>query len=195
MMAEGMGHSAPFARIGALLLAAAVLPAQGPPVYPFGIDQDNLQGAPDFSFLNQPLTAASRVLVRDGHFFTIAGDRVRFFGVNLAFGANFPTTADSVRIARRLRRLGVNLVRLHHMDSSPDPAGSPGNANSILTDRAYPSFNDVSVQRLRDFLSALAAEGIYADLNLHVGYTFRPSVDQVPSLAGAAIPSQSKPLH
>ncbi len=179
--------------VAAALLMTLALRAQT--VYPFTIDQDNLRGAPDFSFLNHPLTAADRVLVKDGHFCTTDGQRVRFFGVNLAFGANFPTKDDGLRIARRLRRLGVNLVRLHHMDSSPDPAASPNNANSILTDRPYPTFNDVSVQRLRDFLTALASEGIYADLNLHVGYQFRPTVDQVPPLPGMSFPTQSKPLN
>jgi hypothetical protein len=190
-----MRRSALFAAASLLLALAVTLPGQGQTLYSFGIDQDGLQGAPDFSFLNQPLTASDRVLVGDGHFYTVAGQRVRFFGVNLAFGANFPVKEDAVRIARRLRRLGVNLVRLHHMDSSPDPASNPSNANSILVNGPYPAFNDVSVQRLRDLLTALSAEGIYADLNLHVGYTFRPSVDQVPALSGQVIPNQSKPLH
>jgi hypothetical protein len=52
------------------------------------------------------------------------------------------------------------------MDSTLDPAASPSNANGILTNRAYPSFNDVSVGRLRNFLTALAAEGIYAAVSL-----------------------------
>jgi hypothetical protein len=189
-------------RVLVLALLAATL--NGQTLYQWSFDQDNLHGAPDFSALNHPLTAADRVFVKDGHFYTVGIDltprtrddrRVRFFGVNLAFGANFPVQADAVRIARRLRRLGVNLVRLHHMDSTQDPASSPSNANGILTDGPYPSFNSVSVQRLRDFLAALAAEGIYCNLNLHVGYTFRPAVDQVPAVPGAAIPTQSKPLH
>jgi hypothetical protein len=145
--------------------------AQSPPLYPFSFDQDNLRGAPDFSYLNEPLTPASRVFVRDGHFFTVGPDlapntaddrRIRFFGVNLAFGANFPTQADAARIARRLRRLGVNLVRFHHMDSQLDPASNPSTANGILTDGPYPTFNEISVERLREFLTALTAEGIYA---------------------------------
>jgi hypothetical protein len=173
-------------------------------MYPFSFDQDNLHGGPDFSSLNQPLTAADRVFVRGGQFFTVGADltpntaddrRVRFFGVNLAFGANFPTATDAPRIAKRLRRIGVNLVRFHHMDTTVDPSGSPSNANGILTDGPYPTFNEVSVGRLRDFLTALAAEGIYANINLHVGYLFRPSVDQVPALPGQAMPTQSKPLH
>jgi hypothetical protein len=183
------------AGIGPVLVFAAALSAQNPAVYPFGIDQDNLHGAPDFSFLNYPLSAEDRIAVMNGHFYTADGRRVRFYGVNLAFGANFPVTADATRIARRLRRLGVNLVRLHHMDSTQDPSNSPSNANGILVDGPYPAFNEVSVSRLRDFLTALAAEGIYADLNLHVGYQFRPGVDQVPALPNGPIPTQSKPLQ
>jgi hypothetical protein len=189
----------------ALALSFAVsAPAQSPPLYKFGIDQDNLQGAADFSFLNHTLTPADKVFVKNGHFYTVGADltpftdddqRIRFFGVNLAFGANFPTQEDSVRIAKRLRRLGVNLVRLHHMDSIQDPVSRPSDANGILTTGPYPSFNEISVQRLRDFLTALSAEGVYADLNLHVGYQFRPAVDQVPSLGGLPMPEQGKPLH
>jgi len=78
--------------------------------YRFSVDQDNLAGAPDFGFLNSPLTEADKVTAIDGHFVTAAGSRVRFFGVNLAFSANFPEPQDAERIARRLRRLGVNLV-------------------------------------------------------------------------------------
>ena len=86
------------------LLLAGVLPAQEASFFPFSFDQDNLQGAPDFSSLNHPLGPADRVIVRDGHFFTIGPDllpntaddrRIRFFGVNLAFGANFPGSDDA----------------------------------------------------------------------------------------------------
>jgi hypothetical protein len=181
-------------------IAAAPLIAQS--FYPFAIDQDALSGAPDLSALNHPLTAADRVFVRDGHFFTVGPDgkantaddrRIRFFGMNFAFGANFPEEKDAVRIARRLRRLGVNLVRLHHMDSSPDR--NPEDARSALTQGPYPTLNPVSVPRLRRFLDALAAEGVYANLNLHVGYVFRPGVDGVPPVPGIEMPQHSKPLH
>ncbi|HXN24081.1 MAG TPA: hypothetical protein VOA41_15175, partial [Candidatus Dormibacteraeota bacterium] len=185
--------------------------------FQFPIDQDALSGAPDFSFLNRPLRSLDQLVVRDGHLCragvttaqrsnakararaavapAFSGcDRVRLFGVNLAFGANFPTQSDAPRIARRLRKLGVNLVRLHHMDSQPD--ANTANAGSILTTGPYPTLNPVSVARLRAFLDALKAEGIYVDLNLHVGYTFRPDVDQVPRVSNTvAMPGQSKPLH
>ncbi len=177
----------------------SLLPAQ-PRYYPFAIDQDALSGAPDFSHMNRPLQAADRVFVRDGRFWRVGPDlepgtaddeRVRFFGLNLCFGANFPEPADAERVARRLRRLGVNLVRLHHMDSQPD--SNPENAGSTLTRDPYPSLNPVAIRRLRGLLDALKANGIYVNVNLHVGYQFRPAADGVPE--HPAFPRQSKPLH
>jgi hypothetical protein len=177
------------------LCAAALLwltPGYSQQFFPFALDQDQLSGAPDLSSLNRPIGAGDRLKVCGEHFCRSSdGSRVRLFGANFAFGANFPEEADAPRIAKRLRRFGVNLVRLHHMDSSPDH--NPSDARSLLTTGPYPTLNPVSVRRLRAFLDALKAEGIYADLNLHVGYTFRPSVDNVPSLA--QFPQQSKPLH
>jgi hypothetical protein len=175
-----------------LLLAASAATAQTQTGwFPFTIDQDGLTGAVDFSHLNRPLTAAGRISVKDGHFVNAKGGRVRFWGVNFAFGANFPEQKDAVRLAKRLRRLGVNLVRLHHMDTSPDT--DPAVCRSILTTGPYPTFNPIAMARLRAFLDALKAEGIYVNLNLHVGYQFRPDVDKVPG--PAPLPTQSKPLH
>ena len=57
-------------RLASLLLCALSLLAQSE-FYPFAVDQDALGGAPDFSFLNHPLTAADAVFVRDGHFFRV----------------------------------------------------------------------------------------------------------------------------
>ncbi len=189
----------------AVLAFTALLPGQTG-VYEFDIDQDAISGAPDFGFLNRPLCQADRLFVRDGHFFRVGPDlkantdddgRVRLFGVNLAFTANFPDQADAVRIARRLRRLGVNIVRLHHMDSQPESASKAVlNGDSILTTGPYPSLNTAGISRLRHFLDALKAEGIYVDLNLHVGYQFVPAKDGVPAMPlNTPFPEQSKPLH
>mgnify|MGYP000922523823 CR=1 FL=1 len=77
---------------------------------PFSVDQDAVSGATDFSFLNEPLSAASRLHVRDGHFYSVGPDTqpntaddtaVRLYGVNLAFGANFPAPQDAARIAKQ----------------------------------------------------------------------------------------------
>lgn len=185
----------------ACALAAVPLAGQSG-FYPFTVDQDRLSGAVDFSALNHPIGPADRVFVRDGHFYTVGPDlkpgtaddrRIRFFGMNFAFGANFPAEQDAPRIAKRLRRMGVNLVRLHHMDTNPDK--DPATANSIITQGPYPTLNPVTLPRLRRFLDALKAEGVYANVNMHVGYVFRPDVDGVPPVPGTAMPTHSKPLH
>ena len=155
--------------------------------FQFTIDQDHLAGAPDASSLNHPLAAGDRLKVCGEHFCRASdGSQVRLFGVNLSFSNNFPPEETAPRIAKRLRRLGVSVVRLTHMDTKPG-------ANSLLSTGPYPTLNPVSVARLRTFLDALKAEGIYADLNLHVGYAFRPSVDNVPPLPKFTL--QGKPMH
>ena len=164
---------------------------QGQTHYLFSVDQDRLTGVADFSSLNHVLTDADKVFVKSGHFYTVGADgrpataddvRLRFFGISLSYGANLPTGVKAVQLARRLRRLGFNAVRLHHLDSYlSDDADAPA---GILTTAAFPSFNSVALQRLRYLIAACKAEGIYIDLNLHVGYKFRPAVDGVPELGG-----------
>jgi hypothetical protein len=190
------------ALLATLLLLPALASAQDR-YFPFAIDQDRLSGPVDFSQLNTPITPSLRIAAHGGHFVTVGADGragtaddkpIRFFGVNLAFGGNFPEVKDAVRVAKRLRRLGVNLVRLHHMDTSPDE--QPTRARSILTTGPYPTFNPVSMHRLRKLLDAFRAEGIYVNLNLHVGYAFRPAIDRVPAMPdGVAMPTHGKPLH
>jgi hypothetical protein len=186
----------------ATFLLPVLLPGQDR-FFPFSMDQDRLSGPVDFSYLNEPITPALRIAAHRGRFVTVGMDGrvgtaddkpIRFFGVNLAFGGNFPAEKDAARIAKRLRRLGVNLVRLHHMDTSPDE--DPARARSILTTGPYPTFNAVTVKRLRRLLDAFREEGIYVNLNLHVGYAFRPSVDHVPAMPPhVPMPTHGKPLH
>ncbi len=160
--------------------------------YPFTIDQDHLAGAPDAGSLNHPLAAGDKLKVCAEHFCRVSdGTRVRLFGVNLSFGNNFPPEADAPRIAKRLRRFGINIVRLTHTDTKPN--SNPSSASCLLTTGPYPTLNLLSIARLRAFLDALKAEGIYVDLNLHVGYTFRAAADQVPPVPQSAY--QSKPLN
>lgn len=170
----------------ACLVGAPGVAAQPHP-YMFAVDEDNLAGAPDYSALNAPLREQDRIVVHNGTFRTVGADglpgtdddaRIRLYGINLSFRANFPAPRDAARIARRLRKLGVNAVRLHHLDTAPGDATNP--PRSVLTLGPYPSFNAEAVSRLRHFIEALTSEGIYINLNLHVGYRFRPEVDGVP---------------
>ena len=176
---------------------------KGVQYFRFAIEEDQLGGAPDRSAMNQPLDASARIFVRDGHFYRVGPDlrantaddsRVRLYGINLSFATNFPSAADAVRLARRLRKAGINAVRLHHMDSMPGTADNP--PRSVLTPGPYPSFNQEALTRLRTFINALKQQGIYVDLNLHVGYRFRPAVDHLPPLDDNADATElGAPVH
>jgi len=171
--------------------------------YPFSINENKLSAITDFSDLNHPLGNADRLFVRQAHFYTVGPDgkpgsrddvRIRLFGINLAAAANFPSEEEAPKIARRLRSLGFNAVRLHQLDAvlSDDEEKPQG----ILTTGAFPSFNPTAINRLRTFIHALKQEGIYVNLNLHVAYRFRYAVDQVtPLTPGETMPFASHPLH
>jgi hypothetical protein len=151
-----------------------------PAAYPFNIDQNNLHGAPDFSWMNHPLTAADRLHVQNGHFCRIGDNaaagtgtdaRVELFGVTLFFGKTVSDVSLAPKIGKRLRRLGVNLVRI--------PSGY-----FVDKEKPFPTLDDAAVARFRVWLDALKTEGIYLDLILHnTGYTFKPTRDGVPPLA------------
>ncbi len=116
------------------------------------------------SLLEQPAAKRGPVVVRDGHFYT--GDRrLRFWGVNLAFGANFPTHEQADALARRFSRFGINAVRFHHMDNQPFP-------NGIFADDRLDTFSAEAMDRLDYFIAVLKAKGVYADLNLHVSRNY-----------------------
>ncbi|MGE4335173.1 MAG: capsular biosynthesis protein [Pigmentiphaga sp.] len=162
------------------LVAVAVAGAQERPLalFPFTVDANTLQGAPDASDLNRPLAQADRIIVHDGQFWrSDLSERIRFFGVNLSFAGNFPSSTEAGDLARRLRGLGFNAVRLHHLDTLPSNQSPP---SSILKPGPYPDFNEDAVRRLKNLIQALVNEGLYINLNLRVGYVFRPGTDAVP---------------
>ncbi|MEM9365634.1 MAG: hypothetical protein AAGD07_06525 [Planctomycetota bacterium] len=96
-------------------------------------------------------------------------DRIRFWGMNLCFGANFPTHNEAERVAAHLAKLGCNAVRFHHMDMQDAPSGIWSRAQGRLRE-----FDDEMVDRLDYFLDQLHRRGIYANLNLHVSRTLKP---------------------
>jgi hypothetical protein len=102
-----------------------------------------------------------RIVVRDGHF-DRNGRRIRLWGVNLAFGANFPTHPEAQAVAQRLADAGVNSVRFHHMDTANYPRGLWNRNDGKTIEAEY-------LDRLDFFINELAKRGIYADINLHVG--------------------------
>jgi hypothetical protein len=160
--------------------------------YRFDIAAVAPQSIVDFGFLNAPLTESDRLTVCGQALCRVGTSTpVRLFGVNLGFDAALPNVIDAARLAERLRALGVNFVRLHAVDS----VSAAQDATGLLTNAAFPTLNDFSIERLRNFLEQLRNNGIYVDLNLHVMYQFRPAIDKTLSLNGdPALPNQSKPF-
>jgi hypothetical protein len=113
-----------------------------------------------------PITTSSpRIEVRGAHFHR-GSERVRFFGVNCSFGANLPPPEEAPRMAARLAALGINNVRLHHMDTSTFP-------NGLWQQKAWQrELDEEALRRLDGFIDALAKQGISVNLNLHVGRDF-----------------------
>ncbi len=87
------------------------------------------EGTPvDLSFLNKdedgnyiPAGSHGFVEVKDGDFVFEDGTPVRFWGLNITAGAVLGSPERAEQLAERLARLGINVIRLHHLDSWANP--------------------------------------------------------------------------
>lgn len=147
---------------------AISLPFASP--YPDTISWDNhldypKKGSPiNVSYLNNNynIDPNRRVFIKNGHFWTRQG-RINFFGTNLTFDACFPDKELAGKLAAQLGALGVNIVRLHHMD------------NRDIWGQYAKDFSKLDPEQLRklDYLIfCLKRQGIYVDLNLHVSWQY-----------------------
>ncbi|MCB5364549.1 capsular biosynthesis protein [Pusillimonas sp. CC-YST705] len=172
--------------------------------FSFEVDESELQGPPSAAGLNSPLTPADRIIANGRHFYRVGPDlnpttrddqRIRLFGANLSFAANFPDESLAADLAARLRKAGFNAVRLHHLDFHLDDGKE--HPNGILSTGPYPTFNQEAVGRLRSLINALSSQGIYVNLNLRVGYRFRPAIDGLPALDDGASTQKflGSPIH
>jgi hypothetical protein len=155
--------------------------------FPFTLPWDDSSAtATSVASLNPaPLTAQQKLTAKNGHFYDATGRRVRFVGVNIGAAAAFPSKADAPKIAARLHKYGVNLVRLHHMDAQ---WATPNIFNSKGSYTKTTSLDPISLDLLEFFIAQLKKNGIYVDLNLHVsrewlpGDGFPPIKEKLPEL-------------
>ncbi len=96
----------------------------------------------------------------NGHF-VVGSTRERFLGVNITSGSTMPSHANAEKIAQRLAKFGVNLVRFHHMDNH-------FGAESIINYAAgnSRSLDAANLEKLDYFINQLKLNGIYINLNL-----------------------------
>jgi hypothetical protein len=174
-------------------LALALVAAAGAaevPLQPFVIDhRGRPDSAADVSFLlDPPAGREGFIRVKDGHLARPDGRRFRIWGVNLTGWTRgstlLPPKEDAGLWARALARAGIDCVRFHFLDMpTQDPAKEDARtrpAGLISRDRDdTQAFDPDALDRLDFFVAELKRQGIYSDLNLNVGRTYKAG-DRVP---------------
>lgn len=178
-----------------ILLSALLLTATASAqlsMEPFVIDHHGAQHSPvDVSFLlDAPAGRDGFITVRDGHLTKPDGSRLRIWGVNLTgwtLGSTLlPPKEEAAFWARAMARVGINCVRFHFLDlPTRGEIREDGNRNlrpAGLVDRNYDDtqhFDPEALDRLDYFIAELKKVGIYSNLNLNVGRTYKEG-DKVP---------------
>ena len=109
---------------------------------------------------------------RDGKMFFEDGTEARFWGTNFNSVANFPSHSYSEKVARRLAKFGVNLVRFHQLDgdwSTPNIFQFTKGKRLDNTRQLDPE----SMDRLDYLIHCLKQEGIYVYLDILTYRRFR----------------------
>ncbi|MGQ9574222.1 MAG: carbohydrate binding domain-containing protein [Thermoguttaceae bacterium] len=144
------------------LLSPPVAAAAQEPLFPFVVAYDCSENVTNVSgWLDRPAGKHGFVRAAGGRLVTDAGP-MRFWATNLCFEACFPERKQAERVAARLARLGINCVRMHHMDSYSIWGASP---NKLTIDPKKLDQLDYLIYQLKE-------HGIYVNLNLHVSRWF-----------------------
>jgi hypothetical protein len=135
------------------------------------------------AFPVEPIGASDFVTADAQGHFSVTGVPVRFFGVNFAADAAFPAPGKTGFVASRLRTMGFNIVRLHHLDN---PWSTQSLFGGLSTTR---QLNAAMLNRLEFLIFCLKLNGIRVNMNLHVSRTFKAA----DGIAGAdSLPEMGK---
>jgi len=117
------------------------------------------------------------------------GTEARFWGTNFNSGLNFPPFEFSEKVAKRLAKIGINIVRFHQMDAEW------ANPNIFQFSKGKRKGNTLdldpqSMQRLDYLIYCLKQEGIYIYLDLLTYRRFKTGdgVENSSKLSDAAKP-------
>lgn len=144
---------------------------------PFVMDHRAAGSSPaDVSFLlDAPAGKNGFVRVQGGHLVKPDGTRLRLWGVHLTDWSRgsvlLPSKEDIPMWARTLARFGVNCVRLHFLDLDSPRGIIAAGGNAGGNDSR--SFDLQQLDRLDFLVSELKKRGIYVDLNLNVGRSYK----------------------
>ena len=147
-------------------------------------------GAMDFSFLNDcPAGCHGFVKVKGEHLYFEDGTPARFIGFNFHGSGNLPDRDAAEAVSRKLASLGVNVVRLHALDSLPfGKADAPslidyprlqgnlwrGTIDTSALRGTSRVFNADGLDRLEYWIYCLKKNGIYVHVDLLCYRAFLP---------------------
>lgn len=144
---------------------------------PFSIDHRSAQQSHvDLSFLlDAPAGRDGFVTVQGGHLVKPSGQRLRLWGVNVTDwtpgSVMLPAKHDAPIYAAALARFGINCVRLHFLDLfAPRGIIDPTHDDTV-------HFDADQLDRLDFWVAQLKQRGIYCDLNLMVGRSYKAGDD------------------
>ncbi len=92
---------------------------------------------------------------------------IRFWGGNCVASGAFPSKDLAPGIAGRMRKMGINLIRFHHIDN--DWGGA-----SLLTGSDTRVLNPTYLDLMENFIARLKENGIFINMNLNVSRMFKP---------------------
>lgn len=149
----------PIRNIGTLFIALLSQMSLADNWVPFSLDWDK---APvDLSFLLDPPAGKHGFLgIKNNRFVFEDGTEIRFWGIAMTGSACFPPHDRAPRIASRLSKFGINLVRFHQLDAhwaEPNLFAGPSTSRQSL--------NPEAIDRLDFFIQQLENRGIYVWLD------------------------------
>ncbi len=156
-----------------LIAASFITPASEGELKTFTLDhRGGAASVIDLStLLDAPAGKHGFVRVANGHLVTGDGKRLRLWGVNVTDWSKgstmLPSKEDAPMWAATLARFGVNCVRLHFLDL-PTPRGLID-----ATREDSRAFDAQQLDRLDFWIAELKRRGIYINLNLNVGRSYK----------------------
>lgn len=130
-------------------------------------DSTSVEFLPQFP--KQAISSDDFITTDNSGNFILKGEPIRFFGGNLTTQGAFPSKSDAEKIAARMRKMGINLIRFHHIDN-------PWSNGSLFYGiNGTRKFNTSLLDRLDYLIYQLKENGIYVNMNLNVSRTFEES--------------------
>jgi len=155
-----------------VLLFCIISGAQSQPLlrpFELTIPQSGINSQELFLPKVKSIGASDFVSIKDGHFQTPDGKRIKFVGTSLYYTACYPDSNDAILVAKRLSSLGFNAVRFVGYDFTYWNQASilePGNASNALSAE--------QMKRIDWFVYQLKLHGIYVYLPVHSNWQPRP---------------------